>query len=221
MIQLDGAATLFKSDATTTELDVDVLIDSAEIHVDRRQAERALPGRRLALGRIRRDARPRRVGPPDHTAGDRPSPAVRSRSSRMRISHSPCRARPALHRLGIGAGATLDVSIDDGTTGAVAASPPPVALGDEIAVAAGATLGIAGGGGTLALADHDASERLRHARRHACEHRRDGRAEGCADDHRRLRAGRGRQRSRSTSAAPATATSCASAERQPWRGRSR
>ena len=45
VIQLDGGATLFKQDATTTTLGVGVLLDTSEIHVARGQADRALPGR--------------------------------------------------------------------------------------------------------------------------------------------------------------------------------
>ncbi len=61
-------------------------------------------------------------------------------------------AMPALHHIGVLAGASLDVSVDTGT-GPVEAEAAPDDLAQEIAIGGGATLSIDGGGGILALAE--------------------------------------------------------------------
>jgi hypothetical protein len=155
VIQLDGGATLFKQDATTTELGVGVLIDTAEIHVvagkliGNFQGAGSLSiasGATLALAGSGLQIAP---------------PAVDMAGGTLEVQADSDIAlilprAPALHRLGIGAGAELDVSIDNGTSGPVDVPSPPDALADEIAIAARATLSMDSGAGTLALAEHDA-----------------------------------------------------------------
>lgn len=154
VIQLDGGSMLLKGDATTTELDVGVLIDTAEVHVlagkliGNFQGAGSLfvaSGATLGLAGSGLQIAPPAVAVAGGTLEVEPDSDVAL----------VLPSAPALHHLGVLAGAALDVSIDDGTSGAVEAATPPDALGDEIAIGAGATLSMAGGGGTLALADQD------------------------------------------------------------------
>ncbi len=154
VIQLNGGSTLTKQDATTSDLGIDVLIEGAAIRVVAGkligdfQGAGSLsvdPGATLVLG-----GSGLQVAPP---AIDMDGGALEVEPDADVTLQLP--NPPALRRLAVGAGATLGLSIDDGATGPV--SEPEtlvVALGDEIAVASGATLGIAGGGGTLALGEH-------------------------------------------------------------------
>ena len=153
VIQLDGGSTLSKRDATTSDLGVDVLIDGAAVQVlagkliGDFQGAGSLsvdPGATLVLG-----GSGLQVAPP---AIDMDGATLEVESGADVAFQLP--GPPALRRLALGANATLDLSIDDGVTGPVNESASlVVALGDQIALAAGATLGIAGGGGTLALGE--------------------------------------------------------------------
>ena len=154
VIQLDGGASLVKGDATTTTLDVGVLIDSAEVHVDagrlsgRFQGAGSLwiaPGAALVLA-----GNGLQVAPPAFTAAGGVLEVAPGAGIALTLP-----VAPALRSVSVGAGATLDVAVDDGTGGPVESAVSPAALADEIAIAAGATLSMEGGAGSLALADHD------------------------------------------------------------------
>ena len=153
VIQLDGGSTLSKQDATTSDLGVDVLIEGAAVQVlagkliGDFQGAGSLsvePGATLVLGGSGLQVTPPAIDLDGATLEVEPDADVTLQLP----------GPPALRRLAIGADATLDLSIDDGATGPVGESATlVVTLGDQIALAAGATLGIAGGGGTLALGE--------------------------------------------------------------------
>ncbi len=155
VLQLDGGATLLKADATTSRLDLAVLIDGAEVRVGagtlsgRFQGAGALavePGATLALAGTDIQVAP---------------PAIDMAGGTLEVEAGANLAlvlpgAPLLRRLALAAGASADIGIEDGSAGPVTSEvDPPDALADEIAIAAGATLAVAGGGGTLALADRD------------------------------------------------------------------
>ena len=154
VIQLDGGSSLYKQDATTSDLNVNVLIDSAEIHVlagklmGNFQGAGSLwvaSGATLVLG-----GSGVQVAPPAIDMGGGTLEVEPDADVTLLLPKAP-----ALHRLAVGAGASLDVDVDDGASGPV--SEPTalvVTLGDTIAIAAGATLAIAGGNGALALGDN-------------------------------------------------------------------
>jgi hypothetical protein len=151
-IQLDGT-TLVKQDAATSDLDVEVLIDSAAIHV----AAGKLIGRFQGAGSLSVDAGATlglagaglQIAPPTIDLAGGTLEAEPASDVSLVLPGAP-----ALHALTIGAKAALDVSISGGQSGPVAeSSSPPDALADEVAIAAGATLSIDGGGGALALPD--------------------------------------------------------------------
>ena len=153
VIQLDGGTTLVKTDATTSDLGIDVLIDTAKINVlagklmGEFQGAGSLAvaaGATLVLGGSGVQVAPPAVDVAGGTIEVEPDADV----------SLVLPGEPALHRLAVGAGASLDVSIDNGSAPGAEAAPPN-ALGDEVAIAAGATLSITAGGGTLALAAHD------------------------------------------------------------------
>jgi hypothetical protein len=155
VIQLDGGATLLKQDATTTTLDVSVLMDTAAVRVIAGKLVGSFQGAgSLSIGlgaTLALAGSGLQIAPPsiDMAGG---TLEVQPASDIALILPSA----PALHRLAIGADAALDVGIDSGATdGPVEAVPPPYALADEIAIDAGGTLSMDGGAGTLVLADHD------------------------------------------------------------------
>ncbi|MDX6562124.1 MAG: hypothetical protein QOD65_1938, partial [Gaiellales bacterium] len=154
VIQLDGGSTLVKHDATTSELAVDVLIDSARVNVLAGKLTGDFQGAgslAVAAGAtLVLSGSGLQVAPPAvDVAGGTLEVAPDADISLVLPS------APALHRLAVGAGASLDVGIDDGTGGSAAEASPPAALANEVAIAAGATLVMSGGGGTLALDAHD------------------------------------------------------------------
>ena len=153
VIQLDGGTTLVKTDPTISDLGIDVLIDTAKINVlagklmGEFQGAGSLTvaaGATLVLGGSGVQVAPPAVDVAGGTIEVEPDADV----------SLVLPGEPALHRLAVGAGASLDVSIDNGSAPG-AEGTPPNALGDEVAIAAGATLSITAGGGTLALAAHD------------------------------------------------------------------
>ena len=153
VIQLDGGTTLVKTDATTSDLGIDVLIDTAKINVlagklmGEFQGAGSLAvaaGATLVLGGTGVQVAPPAADVAGGTIEVEPDADV----------SLVLAGEPALHRLAVGAGASLDVSIDNGSAPGPEGAPPN-ALGDEVGIAAGATLSITAGGGTLALAAHD------------------------------------------------------------------
>jgi hypothetical protein len=151
MIELDGGATLFKQDATTTALGVTVLLDTAEVHV----VAGKLIGRFSGAGELSIS--------PGATLGLAGSgaqlapPAIDVKGGTIEVEPGAdvslaLPAVPALHHIGVLAGAALDVSVDTGS-GPVEAEAAPDDLAQEIAIGGGATLSIDGGGGLLGLAD--------------------------------------------------------------------
>jgi hypothetical protein len=154
VIQLNGGSTLYKQDAATSDLGVNVLIEGARIHVlagkltgdfQGAGALSVAAGATLALG-----GSGLQVAPPTIDMGGGTIEVEPGADVTLLLPNAP-----SLHRLAIGAGAWLDLNLDDGASGPV--SEPTtlvVALGDQIALAADATLVIAGGDGTLALGDH-------------------------------------------------------------------
>lgn len=154
VIQLDGGATLVKSDATTTDLELAVLIDTARITVTAGKLIGQFQGAGslaiaagATLGLSGDDVQ---VTPPDIDV-DGGNLEVEP-GARVTLALP---GAPALRRLSVAAGATLDLTIDDGASGPVTESSPPDAIGDQTAVATDATLTIEGGGGTLALSSGD------------------------------------------------------------------
>lgn len=153
VIQLDGGSTLYKQDATTSDLGVNVLIESAEVHVlagkliGNLQGAGSLwvaSGAALVLGGSGVQVAPPAIAMAGGTLEVEPDADVT-----LLLPNAP-----ALHRLAVGAGASLDVDIDDGATGPVSEPTPLViALADATAIAAEATLAIASGNGTLTLGD--------------------------------------------------------------------
>jgi hypothetical protein len=153
VIQLDQGATLSKQDATTTRLAVDVLLDNAFVQVIAGRLIGGLQGNAaLSLS----------SGAALGLSGD----AVQLVSTAVNVTGGTLEvepgadvgldlpANPGLRLLSLGAGAALDVGVGIGA-GAINAAPPTEMLAAETALAAGATLSIDGGGGTLALADQN------------------------------------------------------------------
>jgi hypothetical protein len=149
VIQLDGGATLYKQDATTTALGVSVLLDTSEIHVvagkliGRFQGTGELnvsPGATLGLA-----GSGLQLAPP---AIDLNGGTIEAEAGSDVALVLP--GAPALHRIGLLAGAALDLSIGAGS-GPVDSAATPDDLAKEIAIAAGATLSIDGGGGVMGL----------------------------------------------------------------------
>ena len=99
VIQLDGGATLFKQDATTTALGSQRAARHLGDPRPRGQAERALPGLGRAQRLPGRDARAGRVGPATRTARDRPDRRdARGRARCGRRGRPAERAGAAPHR---------------------------------------------------------------------------------------------------------------------------
>jgi len=149
VIQLDGGATLFKQDATTTTLGVSVLLDTSEVHVvagrliGRLQGSADLnvaPGATLGLAGSGVQLAPARI---DLTGG-----TIEVEAGADVALQLP--AAPALHHIGVLAGAALDVAIDGGS-GPVDKESAPYELAQETAIGTGATLSLDGGGGILGL----------------------------------------------------------------------
>ncbi|MDP9258952.1 MAG: hypothetical protein M3Q31_20730 [Actinomycetota bacterium] len=148
-IQLDGGATLYKQDATTTTLGLGVLLDTSEIHV----VAGKLIGRFQGSGELNVSTGATlglagsgvQLAPPaiDLTGGTIEVEAGANVSLALPSA-------PALRHLGLLAGAALDVSIDNGS-GPVDSAAAPDDLAKEIAIGSGATLSIDGGGGILGL----------------------------------------------------------------------
>jgi hypothetical protein len=153
VIQLDGGASLVKQDATTTRLDVGVLLDNADIQV----LAGKLAGRFQGIGSLTIAAGAtlalagsgQQLAPPAFTAAGGTLEVEADADVAIVLPGAP-----ALRRLVVAAGAALDVGIDYGD-GPVEASAPADALADEIAIGAGGTLAIDAGAGTLALASDD------------------------------------------------------------------
>ena len=151
MIELDGGATLFKQDATTTTLGVTVLLDSAEVHV----VAGRLIGRFSGAGEL--SISPGATLGLSGTGAQFTPPAIDIKGGTIEVEPGAdaslaLPAMPALHHIGVLAGASLDVSVETGT-GPVEAEAAPDDLAQEIAIGGGATLSIDGGGGILALAE--------------------------------------------------------------------
>jgi hypothetical protein len=154
VIQLDGGATLFKQDATTTVLRVPVVLDTSEVDV----VAGKLIGRLQGSGELNVSA-----GATLGLAGSGvqlAAPAVDLSGGTVEVEAGAdvalqLPATPALHRLGVLAGASLDVAINGGS-GPVEAESAPDELAQEIAIGTGATLSIDGGGGILGLAGGEA-----------------------------------------------------------------
>lgn len=149
VIQLDGGAALFKQDATTTTLDLGVLLDSSEIHVvagrliGRFQGSAELnvsAGATLGLGGSGLQLAPPAIDLTGGTIEIQPGADI--------ALELP--SAPALHHIGILAGAALDVSIDSGS-GPVDSAAAPDDLAKEVAIGTGATLSIDRGGGIIGL----------------------------------------------------------------------
>ncbi|MDX6631720.1 MAG: hypothetical protein QOH00_3966, partial [Gaiellales bacterium] len=149
VIQLDGGATLLKQDATTTTLGLGVLLDTSEIHVvagrliGRFQGSAELnvsAGATLGLGGSGLQLAPPAIDLTGGTIEIQPGADIALALP----------GAPALHRIGILAGAALDVSIDSGS-GPVDAAAAPDDLAKEVAIGTGATLSIDGGGGIIGL----------------------------------------------------------------------
>ena len=148
VIQLDGGATLFKQDATTTTLGVDVLLDTACVQVIAGKLIGGLQGNAALSSRpARRSASPARA--PAGRAGDQPHGGTLEVEPGA-TSRSPA-GDPALQR----SASRGRLARRHGSTSAAARSRPPHPRRSptEIAIGAGATLSIDGGGGMLALAD--------------------------------------------------------------------
>jgi hypothetical protein len=150
-IHLEGGAVLSKGDASTTTLALPVLLDDSEIHVDAGKLIGSFQG----------------LGDLDVAAGGTLGLAgsgVQLAPSAVDLTGGTIELEPgadvslalpkapALHRIGLLAGAALDVSIDNGT-GPVEDTAAPDDLAKEIAIGSGATLSIDGGGGILGLFD--------------------------------------------------------------------
>jgi hypothetical protein len=151
MIELDGGATLFKQDATTTALAVAVLLDTAEVHV----VAGKLIGRFTGAGELSISGGAT-LGLSGSGAQFAP-PAIDAKGGTIEVEPGAdvalaLPAMPALHHVGVLAGASLDVSVDTGS-GPVEADAAPDDLAQEIAISGGATLSIDGGGGILGLSD--------------------------------------------------------------------
>ena len=150
MIELDGGATLFKQDATTTTLGVTVLLDTAEVHV----VAGRLIGRFSGAGEL--SISPGATLGLSGSGAQFAPPAIDVKGGTIEVEPGAdvalaLPAMPALHHIGVLAGASLDVSVDTGT-GPVEADAAPDDLAQELAIGSGATLSIDGGGGILGLA---------------------------------------------------------------------
>ena len=151
VIQLDGGATLYKQDATTTTLGLGVLLDTSEIHV----VAGKLVGRFEGSGELNVSS-----GATLGLAGSGVQlapPAVGLSGGTIEVETGANVSlalpnAPALHHLGLLAGASLVVSIDNGS-GPVDNAAAPDDLAKEIAIGSGATLSIDGGGGILGLSE--------------------------------------------------------------------
>ena len=151
VIQLDGGATLYKQDATTTTLGLGVLLDTSEIHV----LAGKLIGRFEGSGELNVSS-----GATLGLAGSGVQlapPAVGLSGGTIEVETGAnvslaLPSAPALRHLGLLAGAALDVSIDNGS-GPVDNAAAPDDLAKEIAIGSGATLSIDGGGGILGLSE--------------------------------------------------------------------
>jgi hypothetical protein len=152
VIQLDQGATLSKQDATTTTLGVDVVLDSALVQVIAGKLIGGLQGNTaLSLS----------AGATLDLSGDALQltvTAVNAAGGTLEVEPGAdlgldLPANPELRLLSLGAGASIDIGVGDG--GQLAAAPPAGRLADETALAAGATLSLDGGGGTLTLADQN------------------------------------------------------------------
>jgi hypothetical protein len=153
VIQLDSGATLSKQDATTTTLAVDVVVDASFVQVIAGKLIGGLQGNAAlslssgaALGL-------------SGNALQLTTTAVNVAGGTLEVEPGAdvgldLPANPELRLLSLGAGASLDVGIGVGS-GALTASPPAEKLAGETALAAGATLSLDGGGGTLTLADQN------------------------------------------------------------------
>ena len=150
VIQLDAGATLFKQDASTTALGVGVLMDTAEIHVERGK----LIGRFQGSGELDVSA-----GATLGLAGSDlqlAPPAIDLAGGTLEVEPGASLslelpAAPALGHLGLLPGAALDLSVAAGT-GPVDSEAPPDELAGQVAIAGGARLAIDGGGGVMGLA---------------------------------------------------------------------
>ena len=153
MIELDGGATLFKQDATTTSLGVTVLLDTAEVHV----VAGRLIGRFSGAGEL--SIAPAATLGLSGSGAQFAPPAIDVKGGTIEVEPGAdaslaLPAMPALHRIAVLAGASLDVSVDTGS-GPVEAEAAPDDLAGEIAIGGGATLSIDGGGGILGLAEDE------------------------------------------------------------------
>jgi hypothetical protein len=153
VIELDEGATLAKQDATTSTLDVDVLLDAASVQVAAGkltgdlQGSAALslaPGTTLGLSGAALQLSATSASTDGATIEVEPGADV----------ELDLPANPQLRLLSLLAGASLEVEVGD-ATGPVDAAPPADMLAGETALADAATLSIDGGGGTLALGDQD------------------------------------------------------------------
>src|SRR6476469_5794682 len=130
VIQLDGGTTLVKTDPTISDLGIDVLTDTAKINV----LAGKLMGEFQGAGSLTVAAALVVGGSGVQVA----PPAVDVAGGTIEVEPDAdvslvLPGEPALHRLAVGAGASLDVSIDNGSAPGAEAAPPS-ALGDEVAI---------------------------------------------------------------------------------------
>ena len=189
VIQLDGGTTLVKTDATTSDLGIDVLIDTAKINVlagklmGEFQGAGSLAvaaGATLVLGGAGVQVAPPAAEVAGGTIEVEPDADV----------SLVLTGEPALHRLAVGAGASLDVSIDNGS------APGPAGRAAQRTGRRGRDRG--GRDAVHHRRRRNARargarrpQRLRHARCLARERRRHGRAERRAARHGQLHPGCG------------------------------
>ena len=201
MIQLDGGTTLIKTDATTSDLGIDVLIDTAKINV----LAGKLMGDFQGAGSLAVAAGATLVLGGSGVQVAPPAADVAGGTIEVEPDADVSLVLPASLRSTGSPSAPAPRSTSASTTAArPAGGAPPNALGVEVGIAAGATLSITAGGGLLGsrrMTSSAAPVRSMPRSRTAAAPR----AERRAARHRQYTQGAGR-RSRSNSAAPLTRT---------------